>query len=165
MNLKNFLQFKKIFSFGLNKFKKIFFNLKKYFLWPHIKKHSEKSFCESKKHFFDIWSKNKFLWINKSFAHSKKKKKIFNIIKSISLGQRKFLWIIKPFFNSTKFSWTRRNRFDYIEYFFFLRIIKTFFNSKKYVLWPYIKEMFLCLKETLFSVFFWYRAKENIYLN
>ena len=48
----------------------------------------------------------------------------FNVNKSISLDKRKFFWINK-----------------------------TFFNSKKFFLWPYIKEMFLWFKETVFSVY------------
>ena len=49
----------------------------------------ENSFFESKKHFFDIRSKNKFLWITESFASSKK----------CSLIQRnRFVYIKENFF-------------------------------------------------------------------
>ena len=67
----------------------------------------------------------------KNFFEFKKvllvQKKFFNVNKSISLDQRKFLWINK-----------------------------SFFNPKKLFLWPYIKEIFLWFKETVFSVYWFY---------
>ena len=40
--------------------------------WERLHVHLENSFFESKKHFFDIWSKEKCLWIEESFVDSKK---------------------------------------------------------------------------------------------
>ena len=103
LNWRKFCWSKK-FSFNVNKYisliqRKILWNLvfKSFLDW-------ENSFFESKKHFFDIWSKKKFLWIKESFVNIKKisliQRKRFSYIKE------KFFWINKTFFNSKKlFLW------------------------------------------------------------
>ena len=74
--------------------------------------HWGNSFFESKKHFFDIRSKEKFLWIKESFVHSE----------NFSLIQRnRFVHIKENLFESTKLSSIQRN-------FFFDRISKKLFS-------------------------------------
>ena len=62
----------------------------------------ESSFFESKKHFFDIRSKKKFLRIKESYVNSKK----FSLIQ-----WNRFVYIKENFFESTKLSFIQRNFF------------------------------------------------------
>ena len=90
--------------------------LKKLMYVPKMPPHWENSFFESKKHFSDIRSKKKFLWIKESFVNSKKNSLIrWNL----------FIYIKEKFFEPTKLSLIQRNVF-------FDRISnKYFFDSKK----------------------------------
>ena len=64
--------------------------------------HPENSFFGSKKHFFDIRSKKKFLLIEESFVDSK----TFSL-----MSTNLFLWIKEIFFELTKLSLIQRNVF------------------------------------------------------
>ena len=67
--------------------------------------------------------------------------------------RKQFFWIKETFVwykVREKFSLIQRNRFDDIKENFWIN--KTFFNSKKFLLWPYIKQMSLWFKKTVFSV-------------
>ena len=96
-----------------------------------FKIYPENSLFESRKYFFYIRSKKRFLWIEESFVDSKIFS--FNVNKSIFLDKKKKIWTNKTFLNSKKF-------------FLWLYI-------KEMFLWLYIKEMFLWFKETVFSVY------------
>ena len=73
----------------------------------------ENSFLESKKHFYYIRSKKKFLWIKENFVNSKK----FDLIQ-----KNRFVYIKEHFFESTKLSLIQRN-------FFFDHISKKLFSG------------------------------------
>ena len=100
------------------------------FVWVKILQkilqlHPEKSFFESKKHFFDIRSKNKFVWIKESFVD----------FKNISLmWTNLFLWIKENYFEITKLSLIQRN-------FFVDRIFKHFLYIHIHI---HIRRKFIC---------------------
>ena len=72
----------------------------------------------------------------------------YSVKEKISLNWRKFCWFKQIFFSVNKyFSLDQKN---------FFWINKTFFNSKLFLFRPYIKEMFLQFKKTVFSVIFIY---------
>ena len=75
--------------------------------------YSENSFFKSKKHFFDIRSKNKFLWIKESFV---------NLTKFSFIHRNRFNEIKENVFESTKLSPIQRK-------FFFDRISKKLFSG------------------------------------
>ena len=91
-----------------------------------------------------LWFKGKLLW--------------YTVKENISLNWRKFCRFKQIFFNVNKSISQDQRKFFWIN--------KTFFNSKKSFLWPYIKEMFLSFKETVFlgALINFYRTMCNIYI-
>ena len=117
--------------------------------------HWENSFFDSKKHFFDIRSKNKFLWIKESFVNSKKllssKEIDLFTLKKIFLNQQNFFQF-KDIFSLTVYQRTvsliHRNCF--LGAGFTLRK-KIWLNQRQLFVWKTVfdlKKWFISIKES-----------------